>query len=87
MPCAPSPRRSPASPSTRSASLPDGARQVSERRRLRRAARRAAPQSRAFARGETRKLTGIGVSFFTEIVDAGPIKNCDILGLGMFDSC
>jgi CO/xanthine dehydrogenase Mo-binding subunit len=29
---------------------------------------------------------GIGVSFFTEIVGAGPIKNCDILGLGMFDS-
>ena len=41
----------------------------------------------AFARGETRKLTGIGVAFFTEIVGAGPIKNCDILGLGMFDSC
>ena len=30
---------------------------------------------------------GIGVAFFTEIVGAGPIKNCDILGLGMFDSC
>ncbi len=41
----------------------------------------------AFARGETRTLMGIGVSFFTEIVGAGPIKNCDILGLGMFDSC
>jgi len=41
----------------------------------------------AFTRGETRKLMGIGVSFFTEIVGAGPIKNCDILGLGMFDSC
>ncbi len=41
----------------------------------------------AFARGQTRKLMGIGVSFFTEIVGAGPIKNCDILGLGMFDSC
>ncbi len=40
----------------------------------------------AFGRGETRKLMGIGVSFFTEIVGAGPIKNCDILGLGMFDS-
>ena len=24
--------------------------------------------------------------FFTEIVGAGPVKNCDILGLGMFDS-
>ncbi|HYM04156.1 MAG TPA: aerobic carbon-monoxide dehydrogenase large subunit, partial [Stellaceae bacterium] len=41
----------------------------------------------AFARGETRSLMGIGVAFFTEIVGAGPIKNCDILGLGMFDSC
>ncbi len=41
----------------------------------------------AFARGDTRKLMGIGVAFFTEIVGAGPIKNCDILGLGMFDSC
>ena len=41
----------------------------------------------AFKRGETRKLLGIGVSFFTEIVGAGPVKNCDILGLGMFDSC
>lgn len=41
----------------------------------------------AFARGETRKLMGVGVAFFTEIVGAGPVKNCDILGLGMFDSC
>ncbi len=41
----------------------------------------------AFAKGETRTLMGIGVAFFTEIVGAGPIKNCDILGLGMFDSC
>jgi carbon-monoxide dehydrogenase large subunit len=41
----------------------------------------------AFQRGETRKLMGIGVAFFTEIVGAGPVKNCDILGLGMFDSC
>ncbi len=41
----------------------------------------------AFARGETRSLMGIGLSFFTEIVGAGPVKNCDILGLGMFDSC
>ncbi|MDP2621820.1 MAG: aerobic carbon-monoxide dehydrogenase large subunit [Hyphomicrobiales bacterium] len=40
-----------------------------------------------FAAGKTRKLMGIGVAFFTEIVGAGPIKNCDILGLGMFDSC
>ncbi len=41
----------------------------------------------AFKRGETRSLMGIGLSFFTEIVDAGPVKNCDILGMGMFDSC
>ena len=41
----------------------------------------------AFDKGETRSLLGIGVAFFTEIVGAGPIKNCDILGLGMFDSC
>jgi len=41
----------------------------------------------AFERGETRSLMGIGLAFFTEIVGAGPVKNCDILGLGMFDSC
>jgi aerobic carbon-monoxide dehydrogenase large subunit len=41
----------------------------------------------AFKRGETRKLLGIGLSHFTEIVGAGPVKNCDILGMGMFDSC
>ena len=41
----------------------------------------------AFKRGETRKLIGIGLTHFTEIVGAGPVKNCDILGLGMFDSC
>jgi carbon-monoxide dehydrogenase large subunit len=41
----------------------------------------------AFDRGESRSLMGIGVAFFTEIVGAGPVKNCDILGLGMFDSC
>ena len=41
----------------------------------------------AFKRGETRKIMGIGLSFFTEIVGAGPVKNCDILGMGMFDSC
>jgi len=40
----------------------------------------------AFRRGETREIMGIGVSFFTEIVGAGPSKNCDILGVGMFDS-
>ena len=41
----------------------------------------------AFAQGETKSLMGIGLAFFTEIVGAGPVKNCDILGLGMFDSC
>lgn len=41
----------------------------------------------AFKRGETRTLMGIGLCHFTEIVGAGPVKNCDILGLGMFDSC
>lgn len=40
----------------------------------------------AFSRGETRELMGIGISFFTEIVGAGPAKNCDILGIAMFDS-
>ena len=35
-------------------------------------------------RGE---LMGIGIATFTEIVGAGPTRNCDILGLGMFDSC
>ena len=33
------------------------------------------------------KLLGIGLSTFTEIVGAGPGKQCDILGLEMFDSC
>ena len=41
----------------------------------------------AFRRGETRDLMGIGVIFFTEIVGAGPSRNCDILGIAMFDSC
>ena len=36
------------------------------------------------ARGE---LMGVGVSFFTEAVGAGPRKNMDILGLGMADGC
>ena len=43
--------------------------------------------ARAFKRGETREIMGIGVSFFTEIVGAGPSKNCDILGIAMFDCC
>ncbi len=33
------------------------------------------------------ELMGIGISTFTEIVGAGPTRICDILGLGMFDSC
>lgn len=32
-------------------------------------------------------LMGIGIVTFTEIVGAGPSKSCDILGVGMFDSC
>ncbi len=48
--------------------------------------REQAEQRAAFDRGETRQLMGIGVSFFTEIVGAGPTRNCDILGVGMFDS-
>ena len=36
------------------------------------------------ARGE---LMGIGISSFTEIVGAGPGKQCDIAGIEMFDSC
>ncbi len=46
-----------------------------------------AAQQAAFKRGETRTIMGVGVSFFTEIVGAGPSKNCDILGVAMFDSC
>ena len=40
----------------------------------------------AFKRGETRELMGIGMAFFTEIVGAGPSRNCDILGIAMFNS-
>jgi len=36
---------------------------------------------------EKGELMGIGISTFTEIVGAGPVRNCDIVGLGMFDSC
>jgi carbon-monoxide dehydrogenase large subunit len=49
--------------------------------------REQAERRAAFERGETRSLMGIGVAFFTEIVGAGPTRNCDILGIGMFDSC
>jgi carbon-monoxide dehydrogenase large subunit len=40
-------------------------------------------QAEKRARGE---LMGIGLCTFTEIVGAGPTRNCDILGIGMFDS-
>jgi carbon-monoxide dehydrogenase large subunit len=36
---------------------------------------------------ERGELMGIGVTFFTEAVGAGPRKNMDILGLGMADGC
>ncbi|WP_395729604.1 aerobic carbon-monoxide dehydrogenase large subunit [Nakamurella sp.] len=41
-------------------------------------------QAQKRARGE---LMGIGISFFTEGVGAGPKKHMDILGLGMADGC
>lgn len=41
-------------------------------------------QAEKRAKGE---LMGIGVCTFTEIVGAGPTKVCDILGIGLFDSC
>jgi carbon-monoxide dehydrogenase large subunit len=43
-----------------------------------------AEQAEKRARGE---LMGVGVSFFTEGVGAGPRKHMDILGLGMADGC
>ncbi len=49
--------------------------------------RQQAQQVEDFKAGNTRKLMGIGLCHFTEIVGAGPVKNCDILGMGMFDSC
>nr|MDT0524374.1 molybdopterin cofactor-binding domain-containing protein [Streptomyces sp. DSM 41633] len=36
---------------------------------------------------ERGELMGIGMSFFTEAVGAGPRKDMDILGLGMADGC
>ena len=41
-------------------------------------------QAEKRARGE---YMGIGISFFTEGVGAGPRKHMDILGLGMADGC
>ncbi len=43
-----------------------------------------AEQAEKRAKGE---LMGIGISFFTEAVGAGPRKDMDILGLGMADGC
>ena len=43
-----------------------------------------AEQKQKRERGE---LMGIGMSFFTEAVGAGPRKDMDILGLGMADGC
>ena len=43
-----------------------------------------AEQKERRARGE---VMGIGMSFFTEAVGAGPRKDMDILGLGMADGC
>lgn len=40
-------------------------------------------QKQKRANGE---LMGIGLCTFTEVVGAGPTRNCDILGVGMFDS-
>ena len=44
-------------------------------------------QARRRADPKDEWLLGIGVCTFTEIVGAGPSKMCDILGVGMFDSC
>ncbi|MBY5162182.1 aerobic carbon-monoxide dehydrogenase large subunit [Salsipaludibacter albus] len=41
----------------------------------------------AYDNGESTMLMGIGLSFFTEGVGAGPRKHMDILGLGMADGC
>jgi aerobic carbon-monoxide dehydrogenase large subunit len=46
-----------------------------------------ADNRRAFEAGETTQRMGIGLSFFTEGVGAGPRKHMDILGLGMADGC
>lgn len=46
-----------------------------------------AEQAKRRADPATEWLMGIGIVTFTEIVGAGPSKMCDILGVGMFDSC
>ncbi len=47
--------------------------------------REQAERRAAYERGERVELMGIGLSFFTEAVGAGPRKTMDILGLGMAD--
>lgn len=44
-------------------------------------------QARRRADPNATHLMGIGLVTFTEVVGAGPSKMCDILGVGMFDSC
>ncbi len=46
-----------------------------------------AEQARRRADPDADSLMGIGLSFFTEGVGAGPRKHMDILGLGMADGC
>jgi len=46
-----------------------------------------AEQARRRADPDAKTLMGIGLVAFTEVVGAGPTKMCDILGVGMFDSC
>ncbi len=46
-----------------------------------------AEQAAKRADPDAETLMGIGIVTFTEIVGAGPSKSCDILGVGMFDSC
>jgi carbon-monoxide dehydrogenase large subunit len=50
-------------------------------------AEQAEMRARREAGDTTAPLMGIGISFFTEAVGAGPIKHMDILGLGMADGC
>ncbi len=46
-----------------------------------------AEQAKRRADPNATHLMGIGLVTFTEVVGAGPSKMCDILGVGMFDSC
>lgn len=46
-----------------------------------------AEQAVTRANPDSPTLMGIGLVSFTEVVGAGPSKICDILGVGMFDSC